>query len=178
MLDKIEDIKMDRDVLQVFAATYVAESDNIKINDKLSLIDFIKELLQTENYIESLIEQGRDGTWKFNVSGPKYLDTISKIETGVTAAIGAAAIITGAHMVYKRFFSKAARACKGKSEGERKTCVYTFKNNAMKAQISALNSGMSKCAKTKNPTKCKLKVQNKIKKLQRKIQIGKYYKDI
>jgi len=201
---------MDRDVLQVFAATYVAESDNIKINDKLSLIDFIKEgkpscktesedvLLQTEHYIESLVEQYKNVTEQDRATKmadmEARMDKIlakskvrmaagrkqraaeisarekAELQKVVVVAVVVAAIIAGSYMVYKRFFSKAAKACKGKSGGERKTCLQTFKNNAVKAQMSALNSGMGKCAKTKNPTKCKLKVQNKIKRLQSKIR--------
>ena len=44
-----------------------------------------------------------------------------------------------------------------------------MKMDAKKAQIAVLVGGVGKCAKSKNPSKCKLKVQNKIKKLQAKL---------
>jgi len=171
---------------------FIREADK---NEVLSLLvtgrvdDVLTEqenLNETELFIENLLEipkltkpvykvpKGHARYGPMGTSVPSYVKTgptgAGKATAAVAAAAVAAAIITAGVLAYKRFFSKAAKACKGKSGGERKTCLQTFKNNAVIAQMSVLKSGLGKCAKTKNPTKCKLKVQNKIKRLQSKIR--------
>jgi len=195
---------MDRDVLQVFAGTYVAESD-IDVKLKLHLINFIKEadeyeiikLLKTgdlsdvqENEKEDLMTEYNssfigiylnEAKVKMGATGSSPKDyykqfqginikvPMSNTSKGLAAAAAVALVVAGAYAIYKRYFSKAAKACKGKSGSERSVCIKKFKIDAIKAQISALNSGMGKCAKTKNPSKCKAAIQNKVAKLKAKL---------
>lgn len=80
---------------------------------------------------------------------------------GIAAATAvAAAALTGGIMAYRRFFSKAARACK--SAPDRKACLAQYKTKALQAQIAALNAGKAKCAKTKKSDACKAKIDSKI----------------
>lgn len=74
-------------------------------------------------------------------------------------AAGAAAIaaIAASVVIYKKFFSQAARACKGKSGPDKKNCVNSFKAKGLQAAKAKVMSGMSKC---KDP-KCKAKLQSK-----------------
>ncbi len=84
----------------------------------------------------------------------------------VTAGGGiaaAAAAITAGIMAYRRFWSKAARACKGSAD--RKNCLNNYKNRAILAQIAATKAGKAKCAKSKNPKACNAKIDAKIEKL-------------
>ena len=80
----------------------------------------------------------------------------------VAAAV--AAVTVAGVKAYKRFLSKAARACSGKSGLEKTSCMNKFKKQAQAAKIKELQSGMSKCAKTKDPARCKSKLQGKINK--------------
>lgn len=195
---------MDRDVLKVFAGTYVAESD-IDVKLKLHLINFIKEadeyeiikLLKTGDLSDVQENEKEDLMTEYNSSfigiylnearvhikgtgglSPRQYDkkfgglginTMSGTSKGLAAAAAVALVVAGGYAIYKRYFSKAAKACKGKSGSERSVCIKKFKIDAIKAQISALNSGMGKCAKTKNPSKCKAAIQNKVAKLKAKL---------
>jgi hypothetical protein len=85
---------------------------------------------------------------------------------GIGGAVAAALIITVAYKMYKRFLSKAARACKHKSGDEKTSCMNKYKKEALKQRIKALNQGMASCSKTKNTGKCKQKITGKIRKLQ------------
>jgi hypothetical protein len=86
----------------------------------------------------------------------------------VGAAVAAAAALTAGVMAYRRFFSKAAQACK--TNPDRKACLAQYKMKAKQAQIAALNSGKAKCAKTKNPGQCKAKIDGKINALKAKMR--------
>lgn len=78
-------------------------------------------------------------------------------------------LIYGSYKTYKRYFSKAAKACAGKSGKERSMCIKTFQVQALKAQISDLSKAKVACNKSKNPEKCANAINNKIAKLQKKI---------
>lgn len=86
----------------------------------------------------------------------------------VGAAVAAAAAIAAGVMAYRRFFSKAAQACKGAAD--RSSCLQQYKVKAKQAQISAINAGKAKCAKTKDPAKCKAKIDAKIAGLKSKMR--------
>ena len=75
----------------------------------------------------------------------------------------AAATAWAALKVYRNYLSKAARACSGRPD--KKECMEKFKNAANKARIAKLKSGMTGCAKDKNPEKCRALIQAKIDKL-------------
>ncbi|MHA1623475.1 MAG: hypothetical protein ACTSVO_15235 [Candidatus Heimdallarchaeaceae archaeon] len=66
-------------------------------------------------------------------------------------------------MAYKRFFSKAAKACKGSSD--RKLCTLRYKIKAKEAQMRTISSKAGICAKDKNPAKCKSKIGRKLQSL-------------
>jgi hypothetical protein len=98
---------------------------------------------------------------------------------GAGVALGAAVVssllLYGAVKTYKRFFSQAAKECKGKSGREKTICMNNARIKAMQAQLGDLQKAKTACAKSKNPTKCVktvtaniAKIQNKIKKLQSK----------
>lgn len=89
---------------------------------------------------------------------------------GFAAAALAALIVTVSYKFYKRFLSKSARACKGKSGIEKTSCMKRYQIEARKGQIAQLQKGMKICSKSKNPTKCRLKIDGKIRKL--KTQLG------
>lgn len=79
---------------------------------------------------------------------------------GTLAAIGAttAAVATAGYLIYKRFFSKAAKACKGKSGEERKECIKNFKTAGIKVTISRLEKEKQQKVKMANDPAKKQKI--------------------
>jgi cell division septum initiation protein DivIVA len=79
------------------------------------------------------------------------------------AAIAAAGIgaITAGVLAYKRFFSKAARACGGMSGNQKTACMNKYKAQGKKAEIATLNAKKVSC---KGNPKCIAKIQARIQK--------------
>jgi hypothetical protein len=99
------------------------------------------------------------------------LQKFAKSPTGLAiggAALGALAIY-GATKTYKRFFSKAAKACAGMSGGDKTRCMNRYKVQGLQAQIKDLQGGASVCQKSKNPDKCQGVITQKMASLQKKI---------
>lgn len=71
-------------------------------------------------------------------------------------------------MAYRRFFSKASKACKGSPD--RKTCYRRYKVGAKEVQVKTLKSKIGMCSKHKTPDKCKARVMKKINNLQSDIK--------
>ena len=86
---------------------------------------------------------------------------------GITALVAASAFI--AYKTYKNYFSKAAKACAGKSGAEKAACMAKAKQGAVKSQIAAYKKSMSACKSTNNVAACKKKYQSKISSLQAKL---------
>ncbi len=82
---------------------------------------------------------------------------------GLAAAALAAAAIAASAKIYKRFFSQSAKACAGKSGADKTNCMNQFKAKAQQAKVKALSQSIAHCSKTKNPTKCKNKIETKLK---------------
>ena len=93
---------------------------------------------------------------------------LSKAKVAGAAALGAAAIYGGVQ-AYKRFMSQAARACSGKSGGEKDACMKQYRSKGIQSQIAATQRGMGACAKAKNPEKCKAAIQARVAKLKSKM---------
>jgi len=86
----------------------------------------------------------------------------------VGAAVAAAAALTAGVMAYRKFFSKAAQACK--SAPDKKACMAQYKMKAKQAQIAAINAGKAKCAKSRKPEQCKAKIDAKINAIKAKMR--------
>lgn len=83
--------------------------------------------------------------------------------------LGAALLTYGAYKTYQRFFSKAAKACRGKNFKEKTACLKSFRLQALEKQLTDLRTSASACMKTKDPRKCSVIIAKKIKKLESKI---------
>ena len=97
--------------------------------------------------------------------------SFAKSKTGKTigATVIAAGLLYGAYKTYKRFFSKAARACSQYSGAEKTACMEKYKVTATKAQIADLRKAIGACKNSSNPQKCRSTIQAKIAKLQSKM---------
>jgi fructose-specific phosphotransferase system component IIB len=89
---------------------------------------------------------------------------------GAVEAIAAAAIIiAAAYIIYKRFLTKAARACKGKKFGKKNLCMNIYKKNALAVRISNMKANITKCKNSTDLNKCKEKVSQKLKSLENRL---------
>lgn len=88
---------------------------------------------------------------------------------GASAAIAAGAIaaIAAGVAAYKKFFSQAAKACKGKSGDDRKACIKSFKAKGLQAAKAKVSAGMGKC---KGNPKCQAKIKSKMQQFDAKIK--------
>jgi len=78
-----------------------------------------------------------------------------------------AAAIAASYIIYKKFFSKAAVACK--KSPDKQECLKNFKTKALQAQIQKLMQSRGKCASSNEPEKCANKIDNLIAKKRLKI---------
>ncbi len=96
---------------------------------------------------------------------------ISGMSQGAKMGLGglAAAAMLGyaAYKVYQNYLSKAARACA--NSDDKSSCIDVYKKNALRQQISKLQSGMGQCNKALEPYKCRASIQNNIEKLRKKL---------
>jgi len=82
------------------------------------------------------------------------------------SALSAAFSITNmSFRLYKDYFNKAARKCKSLPPREKGICMVKAKLDAKKEQLSGIKRKSADCSKTNNPTKCRGKLSEKIKKL-------------
>jgi hypothetical protein len=103
----------------------------------------------------------------------KYVDklheeTLQEIDPTLLtiSAISAAFSITNmAFRSYKDYFNKAARKCKNLPPREKGVCMVKAKLDSKKEQLSKIKSKSSDCSKTNNPTKCRGKLSEKLKKI-------------
>lgn len=91
-------------------------------------------------------------------------ENAGKIGGGVLAALA----VYASYKIYQKFFSKAAKACKG--DADKKACMAKFKAQALGMQIKEVQKGLSLCSKSKDAAKCKTVINNKIAKLRSKMK--------
>jgi len=173
--------------LKVLALYYVLEHENLTKENKLGLGNFITEANDNE-VIHLLIS----GEAKRNVTteevdqllefmGESGYSFAQKVELFLSkglipdsfkpwAILGIAAIAAAAGMIaYRKKFSAASKSCANRKGPEKKACMNKFKIDAQKAKIMVMQKGLAACSKTKNPAKCKGKLQVRIAKEKAKL---------
>ncbi|MEI7943109.1 MAG: hypothetical protein WCH76_08140 [Candidatus Riflemargulisbacteria bacterium] len=110
---------------------------------------------------------------EIKAAGIKAKDKLSNLSkkqktTAGVVIISAAIVSTLAYLLYKRYFSAAAQACKGKAGEEFKKCVKEYKLKAIEQTIETLRSKKSSCSKAANPEKCTAAVEKEIKRWEAK----------
>jgi transcriptional regulator of acetoin/glycerol metabolism len=84
--------------------------------------------------------------------------------------IVASGAIAAAIAIYKKYFSAAARACRGKTGAEKVECLKQFRINALRAKLSYLNASLSKCSQSDDPMTCRKKIQDYMEGVQKQIR--------
>jgi hypothetical protein len=130
---------------------YILES-----TDKKIFKEEVIKILTKEGYYDNALKDFGDPVASSGTAG-------NVIKAGVIAA----AVIAAGVLAYKKYLSKAARTCQGRTDKEK--CMAKYKQDAIKAQMKILSSNKSKCSKTKNPAKCAAKIDQKISSLKVKL---------
>jgi len=108
--------------------------------------------------------------WK-NYLIPQRAGIVTGARVGLVGGVMLAAIVaTLSYAVYKNYFDKYEKKCKGTQGLEKTMCIARAKVAAKKEQYSRLGKGMNACAKTKDPDKCKTKLKKKMIKVKSEIQ--------
>jgi len=96
-------------------------------------------------------------------------EVIKNQRENITYAALAALVITASIKIYKNYFSKAAKACAGKSGDEKTACMTNYQKNSIQKQIAVLKKSLSFSDKCSNPKKYEMKINKKIKELNKKL---------
>ena len=99
----------------------------------------------------------------------EHLDRIQQ-EVALMIGISAASLLMTAYKTYKDYLTKAARQCSGLPPKEKAICMVRAKMHASNVQLQTVKGSMAKCAKTKDPEKCKIKLGNKVKVLAMRVR--------
>jgi hypothetical protein len=94
-----------------------------------------------------------------------YVQANPMASGGVAAAALAALVAYAGYQVYKKFFSKAAKACANQSGSAKAQCLAGFRKKAAVAQAQTLMKASAACAKSKDPRKCKALIVAKVAKI-------------
>jgi 8-oxo-dGTP pyrophosphatase MutT (NUDIX family) len=122
------------------------------------LPDQKKTLEKVFNNDRSIVSYPNDGSVQ---SVEEYLNHLQEAGPILSTYFGAM-IAKMAYDFYQSNFSNFAKQCKGLPGKEKTICMLDAKARAKKAEASKLQSGMSRCAKAKNPEKCKAALQKKL----------------
>ena len=93
-------------------------------------------------------------------------------EVLVGGTIAAAVLIGMSIKLYKRYATKIGKHCRDYTSGSYryKICSNEVKIIGRNKQLSLLNNKKNQCKDTKNPSKCKSKIDNHISKVKQQIQ--------
>lgn len=80
----------------------------------------------------------------------------------VIGIVTAVSISAAAFFIYKRFISKSGRYCAKLRGQDKKECFAKFKSNAIRATLLSLNNAKRGCTNTRNPAKCEINYDKKI----------------
>lgn len=116
--------------------------------------------------LKALAHQGQEGAAQLGAKLSHFATSPQGMAVGGAAL--AALLAYAAAKTYKRFFSKAAGACRGMSGASKTDCMNKFRGRAIMAQAADLQRGMASCVKSKNPAACKSAVGGKIERLKAK----------
>jgi hypothetical protein len=116
-----------------------------------------------EKALKEIKEAGTKAREWFNKLTPK--------QKAIGGAIVGGGIVLGvlATWLYKRYFSAAAQACKGKTGDEFHKCIKDYKIKAINQTISTLKSKKTSCKSSKHPDKCNASIEKEIKRWESKL---------
>ena len=99
----------------------------------------------------------------------KIWKTIVTHDGKIASIVLASLAITGAYKVYKKYFSKAAKACAGKSGLEKDACMTNYEVKALTLRKSVLSKTLKASKKTTDSKKYIDRIKSEIKRIEVKI---------
>lgn len=87
----------------------------------------------------------------------------------IAAGVAVSLAVLAAYKIYKNKLSPAGKACKQYTGPEKAYCMRKFKLEALKAQVDALKTASSACSNTADAEKCRIILNNKIKRAEERI---------
>ena len=140
----------------------ILENEELSDSEKLDQISKTQDLDLSESDYSKFINNVYTPLLESdNKEGDKKNSTISK--TGIAAGIGTVALIT----VLSNMLVNAIDKC---AKFEYGTRYLKCKSDAYNKVIALANQQKSKCSRTKNPEKCKMKLNHKIDKYKLKLK--------
>jgi len=133
---------------------YILEVYDVSPPEAFKGVDFLKMINDLENKLGIPLTTNITDTW-YTRKGYKAI--------GIGIVVGLISLLS--YKVYKKYISKAARACKQFKGDQKNTCMEKHRGEAKKARIMALEKSKSLCAKSKDPKLCVAKIKHKIRKL-------------
>lgn len=95
-----------------------------------------------------------------------YLNVVQEVNVPIPYVIGGAML---AYNIYRDNLTKAQRIC-GNFYGDAKSmCVIQYKLDEAKKLLTKLKSTRTKCTTTKDPSKCMVRMDKKIEKVEAKL---------
>jgi len=167
------DIKMEITIdnfkdLRLFSAIYTAEHDNLSKDDRVQILNFIKEanepqlmfLLQTGSMVNKESEELNEVA-SVTAFGSVFLK-LSQGEANIAAALAAGAIAYFALKTAIAFVKK--KECKQYSVGSPTyaRCKKRVKVDQHQKTIEVMNNKIDLCNNAGNPHKCQFRVRKKI----------------
>jgi len=137
--------------------------ENIKNQNEIikNTTDKIKSLEYKKNDLKSLIDQAKNN--------PGLLGNIPILYTIIGATAIVAAVAYASYKLYKRFMSKAAKACQDKKGKVKTICMNQYQLKGLEASKKPFLQGMKNCSKAKEVQSCKAKFNKKINAIDKKI---------
>ena len=120
--------------------------------------------------LHKLLEKYFTWGYQLGMQAAKTTTTVatSTPEAGAGGTAAAWLFIIASVYLYRRYLSKAARACKHTRGKQRTYCIAKYRYKGNEERIKELEKAMSSSKFTKNPEKFKSKLQDKIYKLKAK----------
>lgn len=154
-----------------------------KLRDQAAMNPFYQHRL--DRFVDAITQTYEPTNMPGTIPGSEFKtsrvgeDMKQSLTEDVDKAVGVAVlsamiaeVLYGAHKAYKYYLSKAARNCKGEkiSKGQKIECITKYKLLGKQAEISEIKKNMSKCSKHKHPDMCKVKLNNRIKSIEKQMQ--------
>jgi hypothetical protein len=95
--------------------------------------------------------------------------TTAAVVGGIGTLVLVTLLVYAAWKTYQRYFSKAARHCKGLKWKARTKCIVKYKLEGRRKQYADLVASKSACSKSKTPVKCHRVMDEKIAAVNKKI---------
>ena len=96
----------------------------------------------------------------------KKLTDVKTVGAVLATGVAVSAILSLAYQYYRAHYTKVGKKCSGYRGVTKQKCEAKARLEALNKSISKLKSLKNKCKKTKDPKKCRSKVDEKIDKLE------------